>query len=618
MASSKKPVQCDCKLTHHAGDIAVVNNALIRKEFISPPKLFKQGHNPKEYIRNIEEFCNAIGISDDDKVYIFVNNLIEEVKFELFALPEYTSHSKSYEWIKKQFLAINPDENENVSPLIELLKCKQGNSSIREFISNLRVRGFKLMGQEDPVKREQFMITALINGLTDRDMAILVKSKKFTTVEEVFNLIKQQSKFSGTPHIQHSYQIEHVNAVNESRPVYHSNVNDVSILRKEVEMLKEQIKYLISLTNSIAANNGNTSLKPPMRERIAHPQSRTYDRLIERRQTHIPPRPNTNDIKCYNCGRMGHSSRQCTQLQDHPYAKDVKCYNCQGMGHFSRQCTQKCGICGDTKHTSFDCQQRKISRQSDGNRFRLLEDIESSSCSFVEHGEHDDDDSGEEALTCIENVMHHEPIHNRKRSYADAAKRKPQVITSRQANDREWADFIEGKRNRPQHHWYANRANKTLITQRRPEKAANKPIIQCSCEGANVKLLLDSGAECNVISEELLYKLMDGNPQISVTRKQTHLRCANGNLMSSGGIAWLTISMGGKETKHPFKIVNGIFPDIIGGIKMMKHCNISIQPANDCVIVDGRRIPFLSKVHEEMTQSQGNGISSILQTANRC
>ncbi|GBG26707.1 Cellular nucleic acid-binding protein-like [Hondaea fermentalgiana] len=71
---------------------------------------------------------------------------------------------------------------------------------------------------------------------------------------------------------------------------------------------------------------------------------------------------------CYNCGEVGHLSRDCTSepmQQDGDFGarrrgSRPKCYNCGDFGHISRECPQKdagpkCYNCGNFGHISGAC-----------------------------------------------------------------------------------------------------------------------------------------------------------------------------------------------------------------------------------------------------------------------
>ena len=64
---------------------------------------------------------------------------------------------------------------------------------------------------------------------------------------------------------------------------------------------------------------------------------------------------------CYNCGGMGHISRDCSSAPGAFAAAGPKCYNCGHQGHISRDCSQppqrSCYSCGSGEHLAAHCPQ---------------------------------------------------------------------------------------------------------------------------------------------------------------------------------------------------------------------------------------------------------------------
>ena len=169
MASTKHAAKknCDC-----ANTVEWMTNALtqsmVRKECLTKPRQFQDGENADEFVRSIEGYAKSIGAQNEDKIYLLLNNLPEDLKYQIFALPVYGSNCESYDYVKQKFLDLN---FELTSPLF-----KQRHMSIKEFVGQLRVRAYKLMGHKNPQKREKLLLKAFFNGLNDKSLGILVKS----------------------------------------------------------------------------------------------------------------------------------------------------------------------------------------------------------------------------------------------------------------------------------------------------------------------------------------------------------------------------------------------------------------------------------------------------------
>ena len=156
----------------------------------------------------------------------------------------------------------------------------------------------------------------------------------------------------------------------------------------------------------------------------------------------------------------------------------------------------------------------------------------------------------------------------------------------------------------------------TVITKRRTEKAANKPIVRCTCESLPVKALFDSGAECNVISKDL-FDQISKRKKIYLSKTNGNIKCANGEIIHCLGVAWLTLTVGQQTTKHPFKVVDSIFPEVIAGIKLMKQAKIKVVPEKDCIMVKDTPVKFLSSVRREEDEA-GNERAPTMGAVVRC
>lgn len=511
----------------------LMRKLFLHKDFIKPPKEFKRGDNVEEFIRNVKEYCKAINASDDDLSYILINNLVDDVKYELFAFQDYTP---STEYIEAKLRWIFGYKNTATYPLIELLHVKQAmNQSVKEYASTLRVKAFQLMGNENIDRREKYLITAFQKGLLDRTKAAALKIMEPKSLTEAIELIKRDDSISGQQKIADTEQVW---VMKEEKD------NEIRYLKNEIRILKEKVEYLMSLSTH---EKNKSAVQDINMKRISSPR---------------------------------------------------KCYNCQGSNHIAKDCPKPCSICKNPNHTSYACFKRKDSKRRFTDKVRLLDEDEITEESSSEIVETDRED-----LYLIEKgdwiTIENSNRKQSKKTYSAALK------TPKKKGIDNWVQYINGNGNKPKRNIPIEHS-KTLITRRRSEYAANKPIVLGKCHDYEVKIFFDSGAECNVIDESLFQKIKQVTPEVRLTPSNSNIRCASGSVMKSIGIAWLSIEVGGQISRHPFKVVKNVFPELIVGIKMMKKSGAVVIASNDCVRVGGKNVPFISKVRDEISEKSGN------------
>lgn len=175
-----------------------------------------------------------------------------------------------------------------------------------------------------------------------------------------------------------------------------------------------------------------------------------------------------------------------------------------------------------------------------------------------------------------------------------------------------WAEYVKGNIRKPSNRMVAP----TMISCGHSEPARNKPVVIGRCAGEKTKLLLDSGAETNVIDSGFVNWLMQMNAPLKFTPRMARLRCANGTPMTVTGEVSLTLQVGLAKVPQRFMVVQNLFPRVIIGIRTMKTMNIILDPSNDCIVVgDGQRVPFLSRSDAETVvpapqQENGQGTSA--------
>jgi len=166
----------------------------------------------------------------------------------------------------------------------------------------------------------------------------------------------------------------------------------------------------------------------------------------------------------------------------------------------------------------------------------------------------------------------------------------------------ELEEFVEGRRSKRR---TCLEEEKRMAAAVAVEKDQNKPLVRGKCEGEKAKLFLDTGAEISVIDEGFLQQMKE---QPIRRHKQTKvIKCANNSRMDTKGWVKLRIQVGGQEKECKFWVVQSLYPKIIIGIRAMKDMGISIDPARECVWVNGRKVPFLARVQPQSLLGSKSG-----------
>ena len=310
---------------------------------------------------------------------------------------------------------------------------------------------------------------------------------------------------------------------------------------KESDLIK-------SLREEIANLKKTIEMMTKRKENFNKQPERQFNQEHRRFQRH-----NFEDTrKCFQCGKVGHISRYCKEqsnMKTRDYKEAIKCFGCGG-NHMIKFCNRK-------NFRYF---------QEDDNATQLSQEVE--------------ERSEDKSLNVISSW-------NKKKS--DEIKER----LSKATLEEKYVNFINDQAAKPREilHSY----EPTLISKRRSEKARNKPIAECSIGSRKVKVMFDTGADLNVISEELCKELKAQNNAIRIYESNTKIRCANGSEAQCVGKVKLSVAVGPILTTHVFDIMPDIFPHLYIGIRSMKKFGIDVMASEDCIEIQGIKVPFMSK-----------------------
>ena len=260
-----------------------------------------------------------------------------------------------------------------------------------------------------------------------------------------------------------------------------------------------------------------------------------------------------------------------------------KCFICgKSENHLAKNCPLKlkpkfCSFCRMNNHREEDCFKKYPEK-----RLRKLDRVSVDQNSVVSEASEG---------TQMETFSSYQEEINQLTLNKDS-KNKPRFKKDKKSKEIDHiVNYVNGNGNKPR-----KLKAKTLISETRSEPARNKPIVQGQIDGYNTKIFFDSGAESNILDNNLFAKLKQKNPEIKMLKKRTSLKCANGSKMYSYGITFLTVCLNGYEQRLKFLVVDEIFPRVIIGLTGMKISRVKLCPENDGVQINNTLIPFISKI----------------------
>jgi len=161
-----------------------------------------------------------------------------------------------------------------------------------------------------------------------------------------------------------------------------------------------------------------------------------------------------------------------------------------------------------------------------------------------------------------------------------------------------WAQYIDGQGDRPKKPYY----DRSQVSSFGNSTVKCKPTINCSINGLKKEVLVDTGADCNVIDYEFFKKVAKHDPSIKIIKSRGNLTCANSSPLQLVGYSNLDINIGKSIFHCKFLIVEKIVPHVIIGLKMMKKNKISVNPAKSCINIGLDETIFFLSVSRETIQ----------------
>ena len=560
-----------------------VVHKLIFRDLVTPPQQCTKAAEIKSHLEDLEKFFKLSKIPNgENKVAILFNTITEDMRLEICCQVEFDANQNNYEWIKRKLIELFHPKESEITPLVKLYAIKQKpHQSLREFLSEVRIEGYKLLKGMDGEERENRLVDVFSKGLRSDEIKAALNTHHFDTLDDAYRLIKKEKTTTD------ECFIRQMNLSSDN-----DTLNEVKNLKEEMTIIKKQLQSIATILQGLKSLQPRPTYADAVRKQNASQARKQVDTPEQNRnglRQYNPQRKSV--IQCWTCGMNGHIARFCDRNNN------PMCRNCGRRGHSTRNC--------------------RI------NKSHLVRQIQDQWDASDEEYAHIDDTQYPSAPATIEeedetnqlsriNVLTVSGHQDQKTANQDpkAATQDPKRTNKKQKSKRtkqrpsypqyilDLEEYVQGKRTKRNIRF---EETETLITTGRMEKAKNKPIIKGLCHGKPSKIFLDTGAEINVIDRSFVRQLSK-HKSVRVHPASKVIRCANNSRLNVDGWVRLSITVGGQQRDCKFWVIGNLFPKLIVGIRAMRDFNITIDPGKNCMWIGNKSIPFLSQIE---TQSLG-------------
>ena len=140
------------------------------------PQLYRISDDAGQHVCRVKKYIDDIKIDDQsEEIRIFIGSLEQDEQFEIFSMPDYGTFKNQFDRIIEKFMNLHMTKESKASPMMDLIQFNQGNITLREFITNLRVELYIARPALESTEREKTLILAFMYGLSNKRAAVAVQ-----------------------------------------------------------------------------------------------------------------------------------------------------------------------------------------------------------------------------------------------------------------------------------------------------------------------------------------------------------------------------------------------------------------------------------------------------------